>query len=135
MPLRDLPIHDPESEVEAPAFFPHPRSALLEAVPDSRNEFFEKVNHGAIVRDADPRSETVTRGEPLKERRRPGALRACREKRGRRLPLLWVRAEQVAHYRRLWKPPFPLIGETLPQLFEDEDLKELGFAKENLSEA
>lgn len=50
MPLRDLAVRNPESEIEAPAFFPHPRTAFLQAVPNSRNEFFEEMNHEQIVR-------------------------------------------------------------------------------------
>jgi hypothetical protein len=49
MPLRHLPIRYMESEIEGSAFFPHSSTALLQAVPDSRNEFFEKVDHEVIV--------------------------------------------------------------------------------------
>lgn len=50
MTLRNLTVHEPEPEIETPAFFPHPCPALPQAVPDSRNEFFQEMKHEVILR-------------------------------------------------------------------------------------
>src|SRR3954447_16146737 len=59
-PLGHLSIGHAESEVERSPFFPHPCSALLKAVPNACNNFFDKVKHEVIFRVR--MSESVTRG-------------------------------------------------------------------------